>query len=99
MPDQRQAGQDHALDGGDHVLRAAEPEIDEMGETERDRIMRMLAQDCFPQPDGAIEFALGPGVQRGDVAALARGGAGGKRLRGARRLDGDERRPDVSGPA
>ena len=50
--------------------------------------MRMGAQDRFPQGDGAIELALGPGGQRGDVAALARGGAGGKRLRGARRLDG-----------
>ena len=39
--------------------------------------------------DGTIELALGPGGQGGDVAALARGGAGGKRLRGARRLDGD----------
>jgi hypothetical protein len=35
------------------------------------------------------DFALGPGGQGGDVAALARGGAGAKRLRGARRLDGD----------
>ena len=82
-------GRDHALDRGDHVLRAAEPEIDEMGETEGDRIMRMRAQDRLPQGDGAIELAVGPGGQRGDVAALARRGAGGKRLRGARLLDGD----------
>src|SRR5258705_8197885 len=32
-------GRDHTLDGGDHVQRAAEPEIDEMGETEGDHIM------------------------------------------------------------
>jgi hypothetical protein len=82
-------GRDHALDGGDHVLRAAEPEIDEMGETEGDHIMRMRAQDRLPQSDGTIELALSPGGQGCDVAALARGGAGGKRLRGARRLDGD----------
>ena len=60
-----------------------------MGETEGDHIMRMGAQDRLPQGDGTIELALGPGGQGGDVAALARGGAGGKRLRGARRLDGD----------
>src|SRR5262249_17223498 len=71
-------GRDHALDGGDHVLRAAEPEIDEMGETERDDIVRVVAQDARPRGDGAIELALGPGGRGGDVAALARGGAGGQ---------------------
>jgi hypothetical protein len=77
---------DHALDGRDHVLRAAEPEIGEMGETEGDHITRMGAQDRFPQGDGTIELALRPGGQGGDVVALARGGTGGKRLRGARCL-------------
>jgi len=33
--------------------------------------------------DGAIEIALGPGGQSGDVVVLAWSGAGGKRLRGA----------------
>ena len=59
-----------------------------MGETERDHIKRMGAQNRFPQGDGTIELALGPGGQGGDVAALARGGTGGERLRGARRLYG-----------
>ena len=80
---------DHALDGGDHVLRAAEPEIDEMSETEGDRVMRMLGRIVSHMRDRTIELALGPRGQRGDVAALARGGAGGKRLRGARGFDGD----------
>ena len=47
------------------------------------------AQNRLPQGDGAIEFSLGPGGERGDMGAFARGGAGGKRLRGARRFDGD----------
>ena len=81
-------GRDHALDGSDHVLRAAEPKINEMGETEGDHIMRMGAQDRLPQGNGTIEFPLGPGGQGGDMAALAIGSAGGKRLRGARLLDG-----------
>src|SRR5262249_11220694 len=81
-------GRDHALNGANHVLRAAEPEIGEMGETESDHIERMGAQNRFPQDDGTIELAFGPGGQGGDVVVLARGGAGGKRLCGARRLDG-----------
>jgi hypothetical protein len=60
-----------------------------MGETEGDRIMRMRAQDRLPQGDGTIELAVGPRGQGGDVAALARGRAGGKRVRSARLLDGD----------
>ena len=60
-----------------------------MGETEGDHIMRMGAQDRLPRGDGTIELAIGPGGQGGDMVALARRGAGGKRLRGARRLDGD----------
>ncbi len=79
----------HPLDGADHVLRAAEPEIDEMGETEGDYVVRMDAQNRLPQGDRTIELAFGPSGQRGDVAALARGGFGGERLRGARRLDRD----------
>ena len=82
-------GRDHALDGGDHVQRAAQPEIHEMGETEGNDVVRMGAQDRLPRRDGAIELAFRPGSQRGDVAALARRGAGGKRLRRTRRLDGD----------
>ncbi len=82
-------GRDQALDGGDHVLRAAEPEIDEMGETECDHIMRMGAQDRLPRGDGTIELALRPSRQGCDVAALARRGAGGKRLCGVRGLHGD----------
>ncbi len=82
-------GRDHALDGSDHVLRSAEPEIDEMGETEGNHIVRIVTQDRLPRGDGAIELALGPGGHGSDVAALARRGAGGKRLRSARRLHGD----------
>ena len=79
----------HALDGGDHVLRTAEPEIDEMGETECDGVMRMDAQDRLPCGEGTIELALGPRGQGRDMAALARRGVGGKGHRGARLLDGD----------
>src|SRR5262249_25681216 len=57
-------GRDHALDGANHVLRAAEPEIGEMGETESDHIERMGAQNRFPQDNGTIELAFGPGGQR-----------------------------------
>src|SRR4029453_13620761 len=53
----------HALDGIDHVLRAAKPEIDEMRETESNDIMRIGAQDRLPQGDRTIELALGPGGQ------------------------------------
>jgi hypothetical protein len=56
-------GRDHALDRGDHVLRAPEPEIDEMGETERDHIMRMGAQDRLPQGNGTIELAIAQAVR------------------------------------
>ncbi len=60
-----------------------------MRETEGDHVVRMGAQDRLPRGDGAIELAVGPRGQRGDVVALARCGAGGKRLRGARLLDRD----------
>ena len=52
-------------------------------------IVRMGAQDRLPRGDGTIELAFGPRGQRGDVAALARRGIGGKRVRGARLLDRD----------
>src|SRR5215467_13521969 len=77
---------DHAFDRAHHVLRTAEPEVGEMRETERDHVERIGAQDRFPQGDGAIELALGPGGQGRDVTALARRGAGGKRLCSARCL-------------
>ena len=79
----------HTLDGIDHVLWAAEPEVDEVRETEGNDIVRIGAQDRLPHGDRTIELALAPGSQRGDVTALARSGLGGKRLRGARLLDGD----------
>src|SRR5512144_1712720 len=72
-------GWDHALDGANHVLRAAKPKIGEMGETEGNHIERMGAQNRFPHGDSTIELALGPSGQGGDVAALTRGSAGGKR--------------------
>src|SRR5262249_20543836 len=68
----------HAFDRSDHVLRAPQPEIDEMRETEGDHIMRMDGEDRLPRGDGAIELAFAPGGQRGDVAALARGDAAGQ---------------------
>ncbi len=79
----------HALDRADHVLRAAEPEIDEVGETERDGIVRMRAQDRLPRGDGAIEIAIGPGSQRSDMVALALRRVDGERLRRARFLERD----------
>ena len=85
-------GRHHALDGGDHVLRAAEPEVDEVCETERDDIVWMGAQDRFPHGDGPVEVAFGPCGQGGDVTALALCCLGGQRLRGARRLDGGRHR-------
>src|SRR5215831_15328155 len=72
-------GRDHALDRAHHVLRTAEPEVGEMGETEGDHVERIGAQDRLPQGDGPIELTLGPSGQGGDVVALARSGSGGKR--------------------
>ena len=72
-------GRNHALDGVDHVVRAAEPEIDEMRETKCDRVVRVAAQDRFPHGDGTIELAVGPRSQRSDVVALSLRRAGGKR--------------------
>ena len=60
-----------------------------MGETERDGVVRMRAQDRLPRGDGTIELAVGPGGQRGDVVALALRRVGGERLRGARLLERD----------
>ena len=57
-----------------------------MGQAEGHHIQRMVAQDGFPEAEGAVEFALGPGGQRGNVAALACGGAFAERLRGVRGL-------------
>src|SRR5258705_8290942 len=51
--------------------------------------MGMSSQERLPSADGTREPSFGTGGQGGDVATLARGGAGGKRLRGARRLNGD----------
>ena len=78
---------EHALDRAHHVVRTAEPEVDEMGETEGDHVERIGAQNRFPQGDGAIELAVGPGGQGCDVIALARRSAGGARLGSARRLE------------
>ncbi len=60
-----------------------------MVETKGDHVVRMGAQDRLPHADGAIDLALGPGAQRGNVSVLARGGAGGQRLCSARCLDRD----------
>ena len=48
-----------------------------------------VAQNRLPRREGAIELAVGPCGQGGNVAALARRGARGERLRGSRRVDGD----------
>jgi hypothetical protein len=60
-----------------------------MGETKRDRIVRVAAQDRFPQGNGTIELAIGPRGERGDVVELSLRRARGKRMRGARFLDRD----------
>ena len=61
-------GRDHALDRGDHVLRTAEPEIDEMGEAEGHHVEWMGAQDRFPQSMVRSSSPVGPGGQGGDMA-------------------------------
>ena len=61
---------------GDHILRAAEPEIEEMGETEGDHIVRMGAQDRLHK---AMARSSSPSDQAIRQCGCARaGGAGGK---------------------
>ena len=60
-----------------------------MGQTKGNHVQRVLAQDGLPEAEGAIELALGPRGQRGDVAALSCGGAFAERLGDLRGLHRD----------
>ena len=78
----------HALDGGGHVVRPAEPEIDEMAQPDGQHVMRVGAQYRLPRRQRRVELAIDPGLQRGHVQLLARGGIDAQPARGGSGLAG-----------
>ncbi len=71
--------------GGQHQVRASEPEVDEMGQAESQHVTRMIDEDLFPHRGGVIRVAIDPVQQRRDMRTLARRCVCGEALRIRRR--------------
>jgi len=60
-------------DRGQHRLRPSAPEVQEMGELERQDLMRMVVQDMVPHRHRSVRIAIEPVLQRPDMRRFLRG--------------------------